>query len=469
MRQKAKSRGQKSHQQEATKRASVPAKENEFREIKLEDYVREFSLRGETSDAGTARFIQEISSSLGWPQVTFVRKIKDSEPPLYTSQKTKEQAIADAHGKTRMFLDMLRASAAGGDGNSLSEFVQLLAKNVTWLEGYSHREKGNLKELAAYLGMWPAMFNRRPRKKQQVAAYLARIGLAAEFDPDLDWHYVAGTVEAKDPEPTQFSDSEAKDRAVIRAICDAGRLFEELQLHVADGNLLATVKFVQLLEAEVTWLESYSIRDNDNLKAIASLTPDWPTSMARCPRRTKAAVEYLKRIKQGTKAQISLSSKWGNSHRKGGRDDGAIATRYARGIRMAVLNARNFFQSYDKRLETNGPLSRAAWEKVPQWIKAAGNLSRLTKKSAPKWFEIGWQLLFEKNNGHPERDPTLGKLCDDFRANKYARRYAKIAGPFSSEEILNRKESPTATADADRRSRIKERILNALISLAPPE
>ncbi|MGD0253272.1 MAG: hypothetical protein ABSC01_11310, partial [Verrucomicrobiota bacterium] len=331
----------------------------------------------------------------------------------------------------------------------------------------SYSEKGNLKELAALLGAWPVMFNSRPRKQQQVADYLARIRLAPEYDPALDWHQLAGAVEVKDPAPLRFDNPEGKGRAILHMSYSAGRLLEELQHHVADGNLLATVKFVKLLEANVTWLESYSVRDKGNLKVIASLAPVWPVMMARCSQRTKAAVdavEYLKRIGQGTKAQISSSPKWGTTW----HNEGAVATLYARGIRIAVHSARNFFQSYDKKLETNGPLSSAAWEKVPQWIKDAGTLAPLTKNSAPKWFEIGWQLLVEKYNGHPESDPTLGKLCDDFRANKYARRYAKIAGPFSSKEILNRKESPPATAAADRCSRIKERIRQALVSLAPP-
>jgi hypothetical protein len=345
--------------------------------------------------------------------------------------------------------------------------VQLLAKNVAWLEGYSYREKGNLKELAGLLGAWPVMFNSRPRKQQQVADYLARIGLAPEYDPALGWDQLVSTVEVKDPEPPRFNNPEQKGRAILQTSYLAGRLMEELQHHVADGNLLATVKFVMLLEANVTWLESYSVRDKGNLKAIASLAPVWPVMMECCSRRTKAAVEYLNRIEQGTKAQISLSFKWGNSWRKGGRDYGAVATHYARGIRIAVHSARNFFQSYDKKLETNGPQSRAAWEKIPQWIKDAGKLAPLTKKSAPKWFEIGWQLLVEKHNGHPEQDENLGKL-GEHRAGKYARHYKKIAGRFPGTEVLNRKNSPPLTAATDIRSGIKERILQALVSLAPP-
>jgi len=204
----------------------------------------------------------------------------------------------------------------------------------------------------------------------------------------------------------------------------------------------------------VTWLESYSGRNKGNLKAIASLAPVWPVMMARCSRRAKAAVEYLKRIELGTKAQISLSPKWGNSWRKGDRDDGAVATHYARGIRIAVHNARQFFQSYDKKLETNGPLSRAAWEKIPQWVKDAGRLPPLTKASAPRWFEIGWQLLVEKHNGHPEQDENLGKL-GSFRK-------------LHSKHIGQQKTVTARTAASNIRDGVKNRIREALISLAPP-
>ena len=474
MTEKAKSKRQQKQrgsQKPAEQTVEAAAKGNEFRKVELGDYIREFSLRFHAEivpDADTAQFIEEISSNLGWPEVTFLRRVKDPEPPRYASPEAEQQAITQAILAARMWLDVLRALVADGDKNALSELVQLLAENVTWLEGYSYRDKGNLKELAAHLGAWPVTLNRRRREQRQAADYLARIGLAPKFDPALDWHQLWGTVEAEDFAPPRFTNPEDKGRAILQMSYSAGRLLEELQLHVADGNILATINFVKLLEANVTWLESYSVRDKSKLKAIASLAPVWPVMAARCSQRTKAADEYLEKIELGAKAQVSLSQKWGNSWRKGGRDYGAVATHYARGIRNAVHHGRMFSLQYHDILPTNGPLSRAAWQKVPQWIKDAGKLVPLTKNSAPNWFEIGWQLLVEKHNGHPESDPTLGKLCDDFRANKYARRYAKIAGPFSSKEILNRKKSPPATAAADRRSRIKERIRQALVSLAPP-
>ncbi len=143
---------------------------------------------------------------------------------------------------------MLRAIAADGDRSALSELVQMLAKNVAWLEGYSYREKGNLKKLAGLLGAWPVMFNSRPRKQQQVADYLARIGLAPkEINRALGWDQLVSTVEVKDPEPPRFNNPEEKGRAILQTSYLAGRLMEELQHHVADGNLLATVKFVMLL------------------------------------------------------------------------------------------------------------------------------------------------------------------------------------------------------------------------------
>ena len=224
---------------------------------------------------------------------------------------------------------------------------------------------------------------------------------------------------------------------------------EEIQHHVADGNLLATVKFVILLEANVTWLESYSVRDKGNLKAVASLTPVWPVMMECCSRRTKAAVEYLKNIEQGTKAQISLSPKWGTTW----HNEGAVATHYARGIRIAVHSARTFFQSYDKKLETNGPLSRGAWENIPQWIKNAGKLAPLTKESAPQWFEIGWQLLVEKHKGHPENDEQLRKL-GSFRRLHYVHQEQQ-------------KNDTARTTQSNICDGIRQRIREALISLSP--
>ena len=178
---KAKSKGQKTqHEQEAAKHTPITAKENEFRLVRLDDLAREFSLRllaGAELDAATAVSIEEYGSSLGWPGVIFVRNVKDPELPRYASPEAEEQPIRQMVAEARICLDNLRTLAADGDRNSLSELVQLLARNVAWLEGYSNREKGNLKELAALLGVWPVMFNSRPRKQQQVADYLARIGL----------------------------------------------------------------------------------------------------------------------------------------------------------------------------------------------------------------------------------------------------------------------------------------------------
>lgn len=449
--------------------AEDPAKEKEFRLVRLDNLVRGFQLRllagpdGAELDVITAHFIEEYSSSLGWPEVTFVRDVKDPEPPCYASPAAEEQAIRETIAQARICLDSLRAIAADGNRNALSELVQLLARNVAWVEGYSHREKGNLKKLAGLHCEWPVMLNRRPRKQRQAADYLARIGLVPKYDPALGWFQFCDLAKTDDATLPRFDNPGDKGHTFCEMSYSAGRLLEELQLYVAEGNMRATANFLKLLEANVTWLHRYSIRDKGNLKAIASRAQAWPVMMARSPLRTEIAVEYLERIEQGTKAQISLSPKWGNSWGCAG----AIATHYARGIREAVRTTRNFFRSYDKKLETNGSLSRAAWAIIPQWIRDAGKLAPLTKESAPQWFKIGWQLLVEKHNGHPENDKQLGKLCDDYRANKYARRYAKIAGPFSSKEILNRKESPPATAAADRRSRIKERIRQALVSLAP--
>jgi hypothetical protein len=432
---------------------TVAAKVNELRKVARAEYVREFSVRfreGIVPDADSAQFIEEISSSLGWPEGPFVRNEKDPEPPRYASPEAEAQAILTALLSACACLGVLRALAADGDENALSELVQQLPGNIRWLEGYSYRDKGNLKAFATVANAWPVMLNLRPREQRQAAEYMERIGLDPKFDPDFYWPEPAGAAEVKNQEPPRFDNPADKGRAILYMSYSAGRRLEELRPYVADGNQLATVSFVLLLAENVAWLESYSVRDKGNLKATANRAPVWPVIMARCPRRTKAAAEYLKRIELGTKAQISSSPKWGTSW----GNEGAVATHYAMGIRLAVGNARTFFQSYDKRLETDGPLFRAAWEKVPQWIKDAGKLAPLTKDSAPRWFEIGWHLLVEKHNGHPESDPTLGKL-GSFRK-------------LHSEHVGQQKTVTARTAESNIRDGIKQRIADALVSLAPP-
>jgi hypothetical protein len=428
-----------------------PAKGNEFRKVELDEYMREFSMRfrsGTVPDTDTAQFIEEISNSLGWPEVTFVRDEKDPEPPRYANPEAETQAIQTAWDSAIACLAVLRALATDGDENALTQLVQQLANNIAWLEGYSYRDKGNLKAQAVCADAWPVMLNLRSHEHRQAAAYLERIGLDAKFDPAFYWPQPAGTAEVKGAESPRFANPENKTRVILDASYSAGKWLRDLRLQVGDGNTSATLWFVALLTENVAWLESYSVCDKGNLKAIASLAQVWPVLMARCSRRTKAADEYLKRIGLGTNAQISSSNKYGTSW----HNEGAVATHYARGIRMAVHNARNFFlhQGY---LAANGPLSRVAWERVPQWIKDAGTLSPLTKESAPRWFEIGWQVLVEKHNGHPDNDPLLSKL------GEYRKRH--------SEHIGQQKAVTPATAAANICDGIKSRLLTALVSLAP--
>jgi hypothetical protein len=303
------------------------------------------------------------------------------------------------------------------------------------------------------------MVNRRPRKLRQAAGYLERITLNSKLDSQQTANPDAAPRQTATPAEIQ---SALCSRTLLDFSYSASHHLRTLRVHVAAGNRLSTCWFAELLSEFGRWLERYSLHDKGNLKAVAALAPVWPVILARGKQRANAIMDYLTRIEQGSKAQISSSPKWGSSW----GNEGAVATHYARAIRHAVGNARNFFRSYDSKLETNGPLSRAAWQKNPQWVKDAGKLLPLTKQSAPKWFEIAWHLLAEKHNGHPENDPQLRKL-GEHRAGKYARAYKKIAGPFASKEVLERKESPQDTAAADIRARIKERILTALTSLAP--
>src|SRR5271168_2979196 len=102
MTEKAKSKRQqkqRGNQKPAEQAVEAAAKGSEFRKVELGDYIREFSLRfraGIVPDADTAQFIEEISSNLGWPEVTFVRHIKDPEPPRYASPEAEQQAITQA-------------------------------------------------------------------------------------------------------------------------------------------------------------------------------------------------------------------------------------------------------------------------------------------------------------------------------------------------------------------------------------
>lgn len=443
--------------QQIEKSGVVLTMANELNKVPFEIYEREFCMlftAGIASDADTAQFIEEITSSLGYPEEISLLDFKDSLPPRYSSPEAEKQAIIATRDEARKFLHLLRYLAVTGNTIALSELVQNLAHNLDWLEGFSFRENGKLKKIASCVGTWPVKLNSRPRTQKQAKAYLIRIDLSTKCEPALDWQQLVEQNEFKNPAPLPFKSPEQQSLAIVNWSHLAGIQFAKLRPHVAEGNLKATINFVQLLAENVGWLEKYSIRNMANLQKVATITSDWPVMLTRSSDRAKEAVDYLKRIKLGTKAQISLSPKWGTTWRRGGGTDGAVATRCAKEIRDAVGNARYFFQSHNKVLEAKGPLSRAAWEKMPEWIKAAGKLPTLTKASAPKWFEIGWGLLMKKHNGHPEKAEKLRGL-GNFKK-------------FHTELTGKQKKGASRTAESNIRDGIKQRIREALRSLAPP-
>lgn len=272
------------------------------------------------------------------------------------------------------------------------------------------------------------------------------------FGACLGWAEVEYQAEVKDPAPPHFNNEEERALAVHSAFEQAALSLKELRVLAAAGDKAAIAALVELLLENATWLEGYSSRDNGNLKATARRAGAWPVVWANRSRRAKDVASYLKRIELSAKAQISPSRNWGNSW----EDKGSVATFYAMEIRNKIGQAKEWVCSFGDIFQTNGPLSGVAWEKVPQWAKDAVKLPPLTKKSAPKWFKIGWQLILEKHNGHPEKDSNLKTLAEATRKDKYARSYDK-------------KVSPQRTAAADVRSRIKERVLQALVSLAPSQ
>jgi hypothetical protein len=402
------------------------------REVDLESYVREWSARlkgGIVPDADTAQFIEEISSSLGWPKIVYVRTAEDAKP-----KRGSMEAYKDAQANLRL----IRAMASDGNQASLSNLLQILIENLEWLEGYSYRDKGNLKAVAGSVSWWPVLLNQRPSKQRQAAEYLNRIGLAK---PRRVPRFGQG------PRVADYKGSYSTlNLLVVRAGQSASENLRELCAHVAAGDLESAYLLLVLVSQYVAWVETHAIDHSKDVAIIARLAPVWPVMLSRAPRSLRASLKYLENITVGNNAQISLSPKWGSPWRKG-RDEGAIATFYARQIRLAVGTARNFFLSYDQRLERNGPLSSAAWAKIPEWVRTAGALAPLTKKSAPQWFKIGWQLLLEHSKGHPER---IDQLC---RIGEYRKRH------YEGRALR--------TAAANIRDGIKTRICRSLISLSP--
>lgn len=266
--------------------------------------------------------------------------------------------------------------------------------------------------------------------------------------------------DVKDKAPPQYASTEAKRGSLIKAALELRRVIGELQANAAAGDELAMKMLVTFLLEAVDWLGGVSHRQPELVRQIARQRFHWPMLWAQHSQVVKDCRGYAKRIQLKEGEPPYSKGEWG----KGWGGKWSTATLWAIGIRATI--EANKVQVHLARLLSQQADLKTEWKAIPQWAKDCLKLRPLTKDTAPKWFEVGWLAILEHTKGHPEDVPELRAL-GEHRAGKYARRYVKAQAGRTRAEILHRKESPKATAAADARSRIKERIAQALQSLAP--
>jgi hypothetical protein len=188
------------------------------------------------------------------------------------------------------------------------------------------------------------------------------------------------------------------------------------------------------------------------LRPVARQRFQWPVIAGQHPLQQKQVAKDLAAFQVGEATGWRRNARWGTGW--GGKVSAAS------GEAICLLEI----------LKANAALGRRVtkhdWQNWPAWAKKCRTLPPLTKATAPQWFKIGWQAILDETNGKPESVPELAALVESTRAGKYARRYVKAQAGRTRAEVLHRKESPKATAAADARARIKERIAQAVESLA---
>jgi hypothetical protein len=246
----------------------------------------------------------------------------------------------------------------------------------------------------------------------------------------------------------------------------ATHAIQALRADAATGNRQAMDALVGITVELVRWLERLSHRQETFIHSYARRAAEWPMMVSLHPQRVKDIRADLKRLELGAESGLAIGKRWGVSW------DGtwSTATKYALTM-VETIEANQRLLAEQERQSKAYPVCRFEWRKrlrtIPQWVKNCCKLPALSRGSAADaWFEIGWQALLEKTNGHPQDVPELCVL-GKHREGKYARHYkAAVAGRVRNAEILTRKTSPTRTAATDIRQGIKERIYQAMQSLA---
>lgn len=252
----------------------------------------------------------------------------------------------------------------------------------------------------------------------------------------------------KDAPLPPYQSAAHKEQAFNEAVSHAHEAIAELKANTATCDRKAMDALVGIIGQLVDWLEEFSYRQESFVQSYARKSARWPVMASLHSQHAKWNRAYLKRLGVGTESEIATheGKRWGIG--RGG--ELSTATRYALAIEDTI-QCNKLYVRHAKLWAEHEEL-RADWEKIPQWAKACLTLKPLTKDTAAKWFEIGWQAILEYTNDKPEDVPELRAL------GAYRTKHSEHTG--------QQKTVTPRTADVNIRAGIKERIEQALLSLA---
>lgn len=256
------------------------------------------------------------------------------------------------------------------------------------------------------------------------------------------------STDVKDKLPPTYANAEAAQMAWIDAACKIEQGFTELQANAAAGNSDALGALVQQLHDAADWLCGFSYRQTELVRQIARRRFQWPVLWVRHPQFEKSQREYLTEIQLGEEDPYHSKSKaWG----KGWGGKFSVATIWAMEIQATIEENKSLMVHATPF--ASRPEYKPWWDAIPQWAKDCATLRPLSKETAAKWFAIGWQAILEHTNDKPEGVAELQKLGENRKKH--------------SEHTGQQKRATANTSDVNIRARIKERIGQALHSLAP--
>jgi len=215
----------------------------------------------------------------------------------------------------------------------------------------------------------------------------------------------------------------------------AGFYLSLLHEYAVEGDVEALSELSDMIETVVGRLNGLK---PEFVRQVARKRVLWPVLAGQHPLQIEAVSKALTALQVGEETEWKKQARWGVG--------------WGGGLSVASREAICLVGLLKANARLGRVVTKADWRNWPQWAKACCTLPTLTKDTAANWFEIGWQAILEETNSRPEDVPELRAL------GEYRAKHSERAG--------QQKRATPRTAAVNIRARIKERIAQALHSLA---